>query len=287
MQGTIFAIEEFAVYDGPGVRVNVLFKGCPLRCGWCHNPEGLKEAPQKVYNRNACLDCGVCHRLCPNKVHVNNEGCDLCGTCIIHCPQNVIRISGEVWEAKELAKKLLGYGPLLESFGGGVTFSGGEVLAQAEFLLELLEETKELHRVIETSGYGSSAMFKKVLEQVEFVYFDFKVMDREKHIKYTGTDNDLILKNAEILKASSVPFSVRVPFIHEVNADKENLVCLAEFLSDAKDNFQGIELLQYNELAGAKYHMIGEVYEEKFSRPSPKELERAERILGKSLVLVR
>lgn len=287
MQGTIFAIEEFAVYDGPGIRVNVLFKGCPLRCRWCHNPEGFKKAPQVIRNQNGCIDCGACRRFCVSEDASSEEGCNLCGRCIIHCPKNMIRICGEIWEAEDLSSKLMEYRSYFESSGGGVTFSGGEVLAQPEFLLELLRKTQSLHRIIETSGYSATDNFEAVLENVDFVYFDIKMMDREKHKSFTGVDNDLILQNAKVLMASSVPFMVRVPFIHGVNTDEDNLVRLVDFLNDAKSNFQGIELLNYNELAGAKYHMMGAIYQEKFKQATKEEIERGKNILSNLGVLVR
>ena len=287
MQGVIFAIEEFAVYDGPGIRVNVLFKGCPMQCRWCHNPEGFKKALQVIRNLNGCTGCGACRRFCGNPIYGNEEYCSLCERCIINCPHNLIRICGEIWEADDLSSKLMEYRPYFESSGGGVTFSGGEVLTQPEFLLEMLRKTKSLHRIIETSGYGVADDFKAVLEIVDFVYYDIKIMNRDKHIYYTGVDNDLILQNAKALMDSSVPFVVRVPFIHEVNTDEENLIHLAEFLFDTKSNFQGIELLNYNELAGAKYHMMGATYQEIFSQASKEEIERGKNILSNLGVLVR
>ena len=274
MKGLIFSIEEFALFDGDGIRVNVFFKGCPLRCKWCHNPEGQTSKIEIVRNPNSCKGCGKCREVCENPPE-----CKLCDMCIIHCPEGALRRSGEWIEADDLAKKLLRFAPALKSNGGGLTFSGGEVLAQADFLIEVLQKTSAMHRIIETSGFGDPDEFKKVLENVDFVFYDLKVMDEEKHKFYTGVSNKLILQNAKTLIESGVPFTIRVPFIKDVNTDEENLVTLAEFLENAK-NLKAVELLKYNHLAGAKYKLVGRNYEENFRAADEEDYLKAKEILA-------
>ena len=270
MKGTIFSIEEFAVHDGDGVRINVFFKGCPLRCRWCHNPEGWDPKPRIVKNPNGCLKCGICAGVCTHR----ETGCVLCRECMYNCPRDLIRISGQEWEAEDLAKKLLSYEHLLKSCNGGLTFSGGEVLMQSEFLCELLEKTSSLNRVIETSGYGKPEEFNKVLKLVDFVFYDLKIMDSEKHKIYTGASNELILKNAESLMVSGVPFTVRIPVIEGVNSDEDNIRATCEFIKSAK-NLKGIELLPYNEMAGAKYALAGYEYQySDFKKPKEEQFEK-------------
>lgn len=272
MNGLIFSIEEFAVFDGTGIRVNVFFKGCPLRCKWCHNPEGWEKKIQIVKNPNGCLQCGICKNICSSP-----ENCVLCSKCIINCPRGLIRKSGMWISADELSKKLLKFENILKASGGGLTFSGGEILMQADFLCEVLDKTSSMHRIIETSGYGESDKFKEVLKRVDFVYYDLKIMDDEKHKKYTGASNKLILNNARILFESGLPCVIRVPFIHGVNTNKENIAALCEFVKNAK-NVEKVEFLCYNKMAGAKYKMLGLEYNEEFCQPNSDDLKIADEI---------
>jgi len=270
MKGTIFSIEEFAVHDGDGVRINVFFKGCPLRCRWCHNPEGWDPERRIVKSPNGCLHCGICTNVCTHK----ETGCVLCRECMYNCPRDLIRISGVEWESEDLAKKLLSYEHLLKACKGGLTFSGGEVMMQSEFLCEVLEKTSALSRVIETSGYGKKEDFARVLKLVDFVFYDLKIMDSEKHKEYTGVTNELILENAGQLMASSVPFTVRIPVIDGVNSDEENMRATCEFVKNA-ENLVSIELLPYNEMAGAKYALAGMEYKYyHFKQPSEEQFKK-------------
>lgn len=280
MKGLIFSIEEFAVYDGPGIRVNVFFKGCPLRCRWCHNPEGLSPKKQVVHSPNGCMQCGACREVCPTP-----ENCTLCGKCILACPRGLIRFAGDEWESDALAKRILKLSPILQN-GGGVTFSGGEILLQPDFLLEMLDKTASLHRAVETCGFGRTEDFQEMLQHVELVYFDLKIMDGEKHKEYTGVDNTLILKHARILMQSDVPHIFRVPFIKDVNTDAENLTALRDFLSEAPTLPQ-VEFLLYNKMAGAKYPLAGMDYPWQFEQPDADDIARAKEILKDYPILFR
>ena len=273
MKGLIFAIEEFAVYDGPGIRVNVFFKGCPLRCRWCHNPEGLSPRRQILRSPNGCIGCGKCRDGCPKP-----DECLLCGACLRACPRGLIRIGGDEWESDALAARILRLKPILQN-GGGVTFSGGEVLMQPEFLMEMLDKTAGLHRAVETSGQGKTEDFQRMLERLELVYFDLKVMDAERHKYYTGVSNERILRHAKLLMDSGVAHIFRVPYIHGVNTDEENLAAMAEFFAQA-DTPQTVEFLPYNEMAGAKYPLAGMTYDEDFTRPTAKDTARAYELLA-------
>lgn len=268
MKGLVFAIEEMAVHDGPGLRTAVFLKGCPLRCQWCHNPEGWEMRPQRVRNPNACLHCGACETECM-------DHCAGCGKCLYRCPLGLLRVSGKWWEASALAARIRQNELLLQE--GGVTLSGGEVLMQAEFAAELLDGLAPLHRAIETSGYGSEAHWRMLLERLELVYFDVKIADSAKHKDYTGVGNERILANLEILKASGVPFIVRIPTIRGVNDDAENMRATAKLLAGA-EKLLGVEILPYNTCAGAKYPLVGREYDYSFEPPTAEGLAEVRRI---------
>lgn len=274
MKGLIFSIEEFAVFDGDGIRINVFFKGCPLRCKWCHNPEGWCSDIQIVKNPNGCIHCGICKKVCPSP-----QKCTLCGQCIINCPRGLIRKSGEWIDSDALAAHLLKFSPILKKSGGGLTFSGGEVLSQPDFLLELLDKTASMHRIVETSGFGNTKKWQRVLKAVDFVYYDLKIMNSELHTQYTGMPNSLILDNARILADSGVPFVIRVPFIHGINTDEKNLRLMCEFIGNAK-SMQGVELLSYNKLAGAKYKLVGMEYPYTFQPPTDSDFMTADKVFS-------
>ena len=256
-KGLIFSIEEFSVYDGPGIRTAVFFKGCPLRCNWCHNPEGLEARPQIVRSPNGCLKCGRCTE------EAAKHGGILTKECIYVCPRNLIRESGVYYDADELEKKLLKNADILIDSGGGITFSGGECLMQIDFLTEMAKRLKgKVHVAIETSGYADGEKFRELLGYVDLVMFDLKIIDKKLFREYIGTDNDRILENFGILAESGVKFIPRTPLIPGVTDTPENLNAIAELV--AKTNADHVELLPYNKMAGSKYKMLNKNYNPKF-----------------------
>lgn len=272
-QGTIFDIKEFAVFDGPGMRQTVFFKGCPLRCSWCHNPEGLSGLPQLMVSTASCLHCGKCMEACPQAVDaadrngepasVASKACIACGKCIPVCPLNLRKIAGERMTSEELVKKIRKDSDFYARYGGGVTFSGGEPLMQADFLIEVLEQLPDVHCAIETSGYCDPEKFKQVIANLDYVMMDIKLFDKEQHRHYTGVDNTSILKNARTLCEGEIPFVIRIPVIPGVNDNDENYQATADFLAGAKA-LQKVEFLPYHKTAGAKYGMVGKEYQPDF-----------------------
>lgn len=252
--GVIFDIKQFAVYDGPGVRQTVFLKGCPLHCSWCHNPEGQSCKPQLMVSFASCTGCGLCHKVCPSP-----EKCISCGLCTEVCPLNLRHISGEYLSSEDLVSRLMIDADFYAANGGGVTFSGGEPLMQGTFLLEVLTSLKGTHRAIETSGYASEELYRAICSQLDFVIQDIKLFDSEKHKKYIGADNSLILANAEYLTKGNTPFIIRIPLIPGVTDTSENYNDIADFLSGAKALVR-VELLPYQKVAGAKYNMTGRSY---------------------------
>lgn len=268
MNGIVFDIAQMTVNDGPGVRTTVFLKGCPLRCQWCHNPEGLSFAPQLMFSPGNCIHCGACRKVCPHP-----EGCTGCGACTQVCPTGARRLSGRVYEAEELAALLKRDQELLSALGGGVTFSGGEPTAQSGFLIEVLDRLEGMHRAIETSGCCPTDAFAALLKRLDYIIMDIKLADSEQHRHYTGVDNHLILQNLEQVKESGKPFCIRIPLIPGVNDSTENLERTAALLEGSR-HLERVELLPYHKTAGAKYPMVGKEYAPGFD---PERIPNADR----------
>lgn len=260
IEGTIFDIKQFAVFDGPGIRTTVFLKGCPLRCMWCHNPEGLSILPQKMRSANGCIQCHRCERVCRHP-----DQCILCGDCVRACPKHLIKVCGERVTSEWLAGHLKRDERYLEQVQGGITFSGGEPLAQPEFLLDCLQRLSGLHTCIETSGYAEPDVFREIIDSLDYVIMDVKLTDREKHRYYTGVDNQRILMNLEYLKRSGKPFRIRIPMIPGVNDNQETMESAAKLLKGS-EALDFVELLPYHTTAGAKYSMIGLDYQPEFNQ---------------------
>ena len=230
--GMIFDIQEFAIHDGPGIRLTVFLKGCPLRCTWCHNPEGFLATPQ-----------------------------------IIHTPVGT-RLIGKSYTSGQLAEVILRQAEILSRSGGGVTFSGGEILNHTEFLLETISIIPGVHVVADTSAYGSSECFQAMAEAVDLVFFGLKIADPELHCRYTGLDNRLIMDNLALMKTLDTPFVARIPLIPGVTDTDANLNALAALLMDSP-NLQEVNLLPYNPIAGGKYLACGMEFRPGFNENQP------------------
>jgi pyruvate formate lyase activating enzyme len=239
LTATIFEVREFCLHDGPGIRTTVFFKGCPLRCAWCHNPEGLSPEPEMLFKSAKCHHCGNCQ----------NGG---------DCPHGARVPCGRRWTVAELAQEIRVNADILRSSGGGVTFSGGEPLAQPEFVLAVTDilKTHGIHVALETSGHAPSEIYRAVVSRMDFVYQDLKHHDADTFRRLCEGDLSLILDNLDWLRKAGEPFIVRVPCIPGANdapADRAALVRLA----GTSPFMQGIEFLPYNPAAPAKYPMLG------------------------------
>ncbi len=257
MSGIVFDIKEFAVFDGPGIRTTVFMKGCPLRCQWCHNPEGLSARPQLMVSRAACVHCGACEKVC------DHEECVSCGKCIPFCKLGLRKLAGQEMEPDALAKKLLKGRKLMERSGGGITFSGGEPLMQWPFVREVIEHLDGLHTAVETSGYTPDETFREVMSHVNLIMMDMKLTDPERHRHFTGVDNAPILRHADMLCAGNTPFIIRIPLIPGVNDTESHFAAVANRIAGAKSLIR-VELLPYHKTAGAKYGMAGMEYAPEF-----------------------
>ena len=242
--GRIFNIEEFSVFDGPGIRMTVFLKGCPLRCVWCHSPEGQGTEQEMLRAPSGCLGCGRC--MIEGKLTKESAA---------RCPKGLVRCCGEDISPEALCKRIEDLRNMLD----GVTFSGGEPLLQAEFLVECLKNLEgKLHRGVQTCGYAPSPKFAQMLKHTDLVLMDLKLMDPALHRRYTGVGNEGILCNYRLLAASGVPFITRVPLIPGVTDTEENLSAIAAFLKE--NGVHRAELMPYNTMAGAKYTAAGRVW---------------------------
>lgn len=249
IKGTVFDIKEFSIHDGPGARVTVFLKGCPLRCMWCHNPEGLSSVPQLLHKKNLCTECGRCLRKC------DHPECQSFGRCIHACVNGALSIAGREYTVEELCEKIRSYKTFFDAAGGGVTLSGGDPLCQPEFTAALCHSLDGIHKAIQTSGFAPCETYREVISGFDYVMQDIKIADPQLHKKYTGVSNENILKNIEYLKSSGKEFVFRVPLIPDITDTDENLKAIAEIAGDFP-----VELLRYNALAGAKYEYVGKEY---------------------------
>ena len=260
MKARIFSIEEFSIYDGPGIRTTVFFKGCPLNCNWCHSPEGKEFKNIALRSPNGCLECNRCVDICDYK-RMNCVGCE---KCVDICPRNLIRMSSIDYEVNDLANLLSKNINILNFNGGGLTFSGGEPLSQYGPLKELVTLLKgKTHLTLQTCGFAKEEHFKDIIDSMDLVLFDMKIMDKEKALKYEGVDNTLILNNLEILKNSDTPFIIRIPLIPTLIDTEENIKEIIRRIKGSK-NLIRVEVLPYNKYAGSKYKMANMKFEPMF-----------------------
>lgn len=249
MKGIVFDIKEMAVHDGPGLRTTVFLKGCPLRCVWCHNPEGLSSKPQLMYKEARCRKCNLCQMVC------DHPECAPYNRCIHMCPENCLEIVGREVDAYELASEIEQSALVLGEQFGGFTFSGGEPLSQASFILEVMRHLPNYHFCIETSGYANADVFSDVLGHVDYVIMDLKLADDNAHRQYTGVSNIPILKNLETLRSSGKPCRIRTPLIPGITDTAENLAKIRDLVGSLEH-----ECLNYNPVGEAKYKMLGISY---------------------------
>ena len=254
MIGRIFSIEEFSTFDGPGIRMTVFLKGCPLRCEWCHNPEGQRAEIEYKRTPNGCLGCGAC---------LKAGGGKLTEKSVAACRQNLVRVCGEDVSADQLVEKVLKNAFLLNENGGGVTFSGGEPLMQGAFVAECMRLLKgKIHCALQTSGYADEETFLRVLDRCDLVLYDLKLFDKKEHERYCGASNESILRNYRLLAASKKDFITRIPLIPGVTDTEKNVRELAAFMAD--NGVRKAELLPYNKLTGSKYPSLFRKYNPSF-----------------------
>ncbi len=286
----IFEIKRFAVHDGNGIRTTVFFKGCPLKCVWCHNPEGLAGGPQLAYYENKCVSCGDCTGVCPENAHVFTDGvhtidrekCIACGKCTEICPAEALMLYGKRMTADDILPVLLEDADFYRSSGGGVTLSGGECLLQADFCAELLKKLKEhgVSTAVDTCGDVPEEAILKVLPYTDIFLYDLKAVDEDVHIRCTGRSNKRILENLRMIDASGASSEIRYPYVPGCNDNQAEPI--AAFLSGLR-HITGIRVLPYHNYAGSKYRALDLENTLPLHLPDAETVERIQAFLSASV----
>ncbi len=266
MKATIVDIKRFAVHDGDGIRTTVFFKGCPLKCVWCHNPESISFKPQLSYLENKCLNCGECISVCPVNAHsiidgvhlYNREVCINCGKCEGDCLGDALRLYGKEMTVEELMPILCEDKDFYDNSGGGVTLSGGECLMQADFCKELLKQLKEhnINTAVDTCGFVSKEAIDKVMPYTDIFLYDLKAVDSQVHKRCTGQTNDIILNNLKYIDSNGKKTEIRIPYVPGYNDNQ--IQKISDFLKELK-NITAVKVLPYHNYAGSKYASLNMV----------------------------
>lgn len=276
----MFDIQKFSLHDGPGIRTTVFFKGCPLNCRWCHNPESQALGLEMMSQPRRCIRCGVCATVCGNGAIAPNgdssstdkEKCTLCGACVESCYAEAREIAGQEMTVAQVMAQIERDVAFYDESGGGVTFSGGEPLSQPDFLIALLRECKEqaIHTAVDTCGYTTWATLDNVREYVDLFLYDLKLMDSAKHRDFTGMPNELILKNLQTLSERGHNVILRVPIIPGINDGAQNIRQTGAFATALRGLVQ-VDILPYHHTALDKYNRLKKAYGLSEIRPPSEE----------------
>ena len=275
--GRIFNIQKYSIHDGHGIRTLIFLKGCPLRCKWCSNPEGLSRQFQIMFRKDQCSGCGACASACPQKIHdIVREAeamvhrvdrsipCTGCGECVRSCVNAAVSVAGRDVSVEEIIKIIKQDSVFYWSSGGGVTFGGGEATAQSEFLIAALKECKKLgiHTALETCGLTDSSVMEELVKHVDLFLYDIKHIDTGKHTFCTGHGNERMLGNLEWLLQSGAHVIVRMPLIKGYNDSQSDLGDSMDYIKKIGrgHNLDGVEVLPYHKLGINKYEQLDKVY---------------------------
>lgn len=289
--GLIFNIQRYCLHDGPGIRSTLFLKGCPLSCWWCHNPESMSPRPEILLSEHRCIRCGLCVEACPKGTGENRlpATCTVCGRCVSACPTGARELVGREISVPDMLAEVLKDRIFYEESGGGVTFSGGEPLLQADFLLECLRACREngLHTAVDTCGYGPREKLLALAAQTNLFLYDIKVMDSELHTRYTGTSNTGILENLQALTQVHKNIWIRIPVIPGFNDAPEQMAAAGRFIASL-DGISQVNLLAYHATAAGKFARLGREFRmNDTAAPTAEQIEQAAaplRALGLNVV---
>lgn len=268
--GRLFNIQRFSTEDGPGIRTTVFFKGCPLTCPWCHNPEGMTRRRLLVWYAVRCIDCGDCESACPEGALTRSDGrvvidrrCLRCGTCVDACPAAALELVGRDYTLEEIFDEVARDRTFYETSGGGVTFSGGEPLSQAAFVERLADRLRRdgIHVALDTTGVGPPGALDRLLPCVDLVLLDVKVIDRRAHRRLTGVPVDAVLEALEKIAAAGLKLWVRTPIIPGLTDDPDNVRAIAAHLRDHAPTLERWDLLAFENTCRSKYELFGLPFE--------------------------
>ena len=297
MSNLVTNIQGYSIHDGPGIRTVVFLKGCGLECQWCSNPECISPHPEVGFIKTLCTKCGKCAEVCPEGALVYEEGelpyidrkqCTGCSICSSVCSYQALVLYGKPMNADEVFDAVNRDKMFYDASGGGVTISGGEPLLQPQFVCDLFEKCHQvgIHTCMETSGYAAESSLRKVLPYTDYILYDLKLMNSEKHYQYTGKPNSLILSNAKALAESSVETLFRMPLIPGINDDLQNIKETSEFLHRLGNNASRIELMPYHRLGKGKYEALDRQYHlSELLSPEPEHLESIQNIFKDSGIM--
>lgn len=270
IKGNVFEIERYALHDGPGIRTVIFLKGCPLRCLWCANPESQDAVSELWYWQERCVGCGDCLKSCPchalelgkTGIVIDRDKCKSCGACTLACPTEALAMAGKWMSISEVVGEVMKDFSYYEASGGGVTFSGGEALTQAEFVARAAKQCKEkgISTCLETSGCAPWAKVERAARDIDLVLYDLKQMDPQIHSKQMGADNRTILENLKRLAAEGQEIVVRIPVVPGYNDSMDNFHMTRDFLEKQAPSVRRIDLLPYHRLGMGKYKRLNRRY---------------------------
>jgi len=289
MSNLVTNIQGYSIHDGPGIRTVVFLKGCGLECQWCSNPECISPRPEVGFVKALCTKCGKCAGVCPDGAlvyeadklpRIDHERCSGCGACSSVCSYKAIMLYGQPMNAEEIFDAVNQDKIFYQASGGGVTVSGGEALLQPQLVYDLFEKCRRagIHTCIETSGYAAESALSQVLPNTDYILYDLKHLNSDKHRQYTGKSNSLILANAKIVAASGVEMLFRMPLIPGINDGSNNIKETADFLHGLGNNAPRIELMPYHRLGKGKYESLDRKYPlPDVLSPEPEHVESAKK----------